>query len=311
MNPEDLRIVFMGTPDFAVASLDALVKAGMQVVAVVTAPDKPSGRGLHPTPSAVKKYALDRGLPVLQPEKLKDPAFINSLAQLKADVQVVVAFRMLPEVVWNMPPLGTINVHGSLLPQYRGAAPIHRAVMNGEKVTGVTTFRLQHAIDTGGILLQESLPVGKDENTGTIYEKLSQLGAQLLVKTMKGLAAGDLKEQPQDSLIHEPLHHAPKIFTEDCIIHWDQPVAVIHNQIRGLSPSPGALSKLGEKTLKIYSAQPEKSAHQLAPGTMDSDGKNILRFAANDGWIYITDLQLEGKKRMQTADFLRGYRIEK
>ena len=311
MNPEDLRIVFMGTPDFAVASLDALVKAGMQVVAVVTAPDKPSGRGLHPTPSAVKKYALDRGLPVLQPEKLKDPAFINSLAQLKADVQVVVAFRMLPEVVWNMPPLGTINVHGSLLPQYRGAAPIHRAVMNGEKVTGVTTFRLQHAIDTGGILLQESLPVGEDENTGSVYEKLSLLGAQLLVKTMKGLAAGDLKEQPQDSLIHEPLHHAPKIFTEDCIIHWDRPVAVIHNQIRGLSPSPGALSKLGEKTLKIYSAQPEKSAHQLAPGTMDSDGKNILRFAANDGWIYITDLQLEGKKRMQTADFLRGYRIEK
>jgi methionyl-tRNA formyltransferase len=252
MKPEELRIVFMGTPDFAVASLDALVKAGLQVVAVVTAPDKPSGRGLHPTPSAVKKYAIEQGLPVLQPEKLKDPAFINSLAQLKADVQVVVAFRMLPEVVWNMPPLGTINVHGSLLPQYRGAAPIHRAVMNGEKVTGVTTFRLQHAIDTGGILLQEALPVGEDENTGTVYEKLSLLGAQLLVKTMKGLAAGDLKEQPQDSLIKEPLHLAPKIFTEDCIIHWDQPVAVIHNQIRGLSPSPGALSKLGEKTLKIY-----------------------------------------------------------
>jgi methionyl-tRNA formyltransferase len=311
MKPEDLRIVFMGTPDFAVASLDALVKAGFQVVAVVTAPDKPSGRGLHPTPSAVKKYAIEQGLAVLQPEKLKDPAFINSLAQLKADVQVVVAFRMLPEVVWNMPPLGTINVHGSLLPQYRGAAPIHRAVMNGEKVTGVTTFRLQHAIDTGGILLQESLPVGDNENTGTVYEKLSKLGAQLLVKTMKGLAAGDLKEQPQDSLIHEPLHHAPKIFTEDCIIHWNQPVAVIHNQIRGLSPSPGALSKLGEKTLKIYGAQPEKSMHQLSPGSMDTDGKTILRFAANDGWIYITDLQLEGKKRMQTADFLRGYRIEK
>jgi len=210
-----------------------------------------------------------------------------------------------------MPPLGTINVHGSLLPQYRGAAPIHRAVMNGEKVTGVTTFRLQHAIDTGGILLQESLLVGEDENTGTVYEKLSLLGAQLLVKTMRGLAAGELKEQPQDSLINEPLHHAPKIFTEDCIIHWDQPVAVIHNQIRGLSPSPGALSKLGEKTLKIYAAQPEKSTHQLAPGTMNTDGKTILRFAANDGWINITDLQLEGKKRMLTADFLRGYRIEK
>jgi methionyl-tRNA formyltransferase len=311
MKPEDLRIVFMGTPDFAVASLDALVKAGLQVVAVVTAPDKPSGRGLHPTPSAVKKYAMEKGLPILQPEKLKDPGFINSLDQFKADVQVVVAFRMLPEVVWNMPRLGTINVHGSLLPQYRGAAPIHRAVMNGEKVTGVTTFRLQHAIDTGGILLQESLQIEEDENTGAVYEKLSLLGAQLLVETIKSLAAGELKEQPQDSLIHEPLYHAPKIFTEDCIIKWDQPVAVIHNQIRGLSPSPGALSKLGEKTLKIYAAQPEKSAHQLTPGTMDTDGKTILRFAANDGWIYITDLQLEGKKRMQTADFLRGFRIEK
>jgi methionyl-tRNA formyltransferase len=311
MKPEDLRIVFMGTPDFAVASLDALVKAGLQVVAVVTAPDKPAGRGLHPTPSAVKKYAIEQGLPILQPEKLKDPAFINSLAQFKADVQVVVAFRMLPEVVWNMPPLGTINVHGSLLPQYRGAAPIHRAVMNGEKVTGVTTFRLQHAIDTGGILLQESLAIKDDENTGSVYEKLSTLGAQLLVKTIYGLAAGDVKEQSQENLVKEPLQHAPKIFTEDCIIHWEQTVEKTYNQIRGLSPSPGALSKLGDKSMKIYAATQEKYSHGSPPGTMETDGKNWLRFAAKDGWIYITDLQLEGKKRMQIADFLRGFRMEK
>lgn len=311
MKAEDLRIVFMGTPDFAVASLDALVTAGLQIVAVVTAPDKPSGRGLHPTPSPVKKYALEHSLPILQPEKLKNPAFLHALAQLKADVQVVVAFRMLPEVVWSMPPLGTINVHGSLLPQYRGAAPIHRAVMNGEKITGVTTFRLQHAIDTGGILLQESLPVGDDENTGSVYQKLSKLGAALLVKTIRGLAAGNLKEQPQDTLIKEPLQHAPKIFTEDCILHWEEPVEKIYNQIRGLSPSPGALSKLGEKTVKIYAATCEKSEHRLTPGSMETDGKNWLRFAAKDGWLYITDLQLEGKKRMQIADFLRGFRIEK
>lgn len=310
MKAEDLRIVFLGTPDFAVTSLDALVQAGMQVVAVVTAPDKPSGRGLHATPSAVKKYAVEKNIPVLQPEKLKDPDFIETLKSFRADIQVVVAFRMLPEIVWNMPPLGTINVHGSLLPQYRGAAPIHRAVMNGESKTGVTTFRLQHAIDTGGILLQASIPIGENDTTGIIYQKLSELGAAVLVKTIRGIAAGELQEQPQETLIQGTLHAAPKIFTEDCIINWNQPAKIIHNHIRGLSPSPGALTQLNGKTLKLYSAQPIEKAHNIAPGTIESDGKNQLLFATNDGWIAVLELQLEGKKRMTTPEFLRGYRIE-
>lgn len=310
MKAEDLRIVFLGTPDFAVTSLDALVQAGMQVVAVVTAPDKPSGRGLHATPSAVKKYAVEKNIPVLQPEKLKDPDFIETLKNFRADIQVVVAFRMLPEIVWNMPPLGTINVHGSLLPQYRGAAPIHRAVMNGESKTGVTTFRLQHAIDTGGILLQASIPIGENDTTGIIYQQLSELGAAVLVKTIRGIAAGELQEQPQETLIQGTLHAAPKIFTEDCIINWNQPAKVIHNLIRGLSPSPGALTQLNGKTLKIYSAQPIVKAHNIVPGTIESDGKNQLLFATNDGWIAVQELQLEGKKRMTTPEFLRGYRIE-
>ncbi|MBU3744029.1 MAG: methionyl-tRNA formyltransferase [Sediminibacterium sp.] len=310
MKAEELRIIFLGTPDFAVTSLDALVQAGMQVVAVVTAPDKPSGRGLQASPSAVKKYAVEKNIPILQPEKLKDADFIEALRSYRADIQVVVAFRMLPEIIWNMPQLGTINVHGSLLPQYRGAAPIHRAVMNGENQTGVTTFRLQHAIDTGGILLQASIPIGENDSTGTIYQKLSELGAEVLVKTIRGIAAGELQEQPQEALIHGTLHSAPKIFTEDCIIHWNQPAQVIHNQIRGLSPSPGALTQLNGKTLKIYSAQPIVKTHAVAPGTIDSDGKNQLLFATNDGWIAVQELQLEGKKRMTTPEFLRGYRIE-
>lgn len=310
MKAEDLRIVFLGTPDFAVTSLDALVQAGMQVVAVVTAPDKPSGRGLHATPSAVKKYAVEKNIPVLQPEKLKDPDFIETLKNFRADIQVVVAFRMLPEIVWNMPPLGTINVHGSLLPQYRGAAPIHRAVMNGESKTGVTTFRLQHAIDTGGILLQASIPIGENDTTGIIYQQLSELGAALLVKTIRGIAAGELQEQPQETLIQGTLQTAPKIFTEDCIINWNQPAKVIHNLIRGLSPSPGALTQLNGKTLKIYSAQPIVKAHNIVPGTIESDGKNQLLFATNDGWMAVRELQLEGKKRMTTPEFLRGYRIQ-
>lgn len=310
MKAEDLRIIFLGTPDFAVTSLDALLKAGMQVVAVVTAPDKPSGRGLHATPSAVKKYAVEKNIPVLQPEKLKDPHFIEILSSYRADIQVVVAFRMLPEIVWNMPTLGTINVHGSLLPQYRGAAPIHRAVMNGETKTGVTTFRLQHAIDTGGILLQASTPIGENDTTGTMYQKLSEMGAEVLVKTIRGIAAGELQEQPQETFIQGTLHAAPKIFTEDCIINWNQPAKVIHNLIRGLSPSPGALTKLNGKTLKIYSARPIITTQAFTPGTLQTDGKNELLFATNDGWISVQELQLEGKKRMTTAEFLRGYRLE-
>lgn len=308
MQAHSLRIVFMGTPDFAVASLEALINDGMQVVAVVTAPDKPAGRGLQPTPSAVKKYAVEHSLPILQPEKLKDPLFLEQLKSLNADIQVVVAFRMLPEVVWSMPPLGTINVHASLLPQYRGAAPIHRAIMNGETVTGVTIFRLQHAIDTGGILLQESVAIGEKQTVGELYEVLSKSGAQLLVKALNLLAAGKLQEMPQDELMQGSLHHAPKIFAEDCIIDWNKSSQTIYNQIRALSPHPGAIAKLDGKTLKIYTATPEKSNHFKEPGQVVSDGKSTLSFACSDGWIHVESLQLEGKKRMLTTEFLRGYR---
>jgi methionyl-tRNA formyltransferase len=308
MLAQSMRIVFMGTPDFAVASLEALVTAGMQVVAVVTAPDKPAGRGLLPTQSAVKKYAESKQLTILQPEKLKDPLFLLQLQQLEADIQVVVAFRMLPEVVWNMPPLGTINVHASLLPQYRGAAPIHRAIMNGEEMTGVTIFRLQHAIDTGGILLQESIPIGENDTLGQVYEVLSKKGALLLVKTLELLARGELKEQPQESMIQGVLHHAPKLFTEDCMIDWNRTTKEIHNQIRGLSPYPGAMTRLDGKTLKIFAAQPEVSIHSVPVGKMETDGKSILRYACVDGWLHLHELQLEGKKRMMTTEFLRGYR---
>jgi len=308
MLAQSMRIVFMGTPDFAVASLEALVTAGMQVVAVVTAPDKPAGRGLLPTQSAVKKYAESKQLTILQPEKLKDPLFLLQLQQLEADIQVVVAFRMLPEVVWNMPPLGTINVHASLLPQYRGAAPIHRAIMNGEEMTGVTIFRLQHAIDTGGILLQESIPIGENDTLGQVYEVLSKKGAMLLVKTLELLARGELEEQPQESMIQGVLHHAPKLFTEDCMIDWNRTTKEIHNQIRGLSPYPGAMTRLDGKTLKIFAAQPEVSIHSVPVGKMETDGKSILRYACVDGWLHLHELQLEGKKRMMTTEFLRGYR---
>jgi methionyl-tRNA formyltransferase len=306
-----IRIVFMGTPDFAVASLDALVQAGFDIVGVITAPDKPAGRGMKLTESAVKKYAVEKGLHVLQPEKLKDPAFLEKLRGLKADLQVVVAFRMLPEIVWNMPPMGTLNLHGSLLPQYRGAAPIHWAVINGEKQTGVTTFQLKHEIDTGNILLQESFPIGDDETTGEVHDRMKIIGAALLVKTVKGLADGSLKSKEQSSLPggSSQLKHAPKLFTETSQINWHQPASVIHNLVRGLSPFPGALTMLDGKIMKVYRSKIERNTHHHSPGTVVSDGKTYLKFACNDGYIHILDLQLEGKKRMTVADFLRGYRI--
>src|SRR3954468_5961463 len=247
MNYQDIRIVFMGTPEFAVASLDALVQAGYNIVAVITAPDKPAGRGMKLTESAVKKYAVEKQLHVLQPLKLKDPVFLSALKNLQADLQIVVAFRMLPEVVWNMPPLGTINLHGSLLPQYRGAAPINWAVINGEKETGVTTFKLQHEIDTGNILLQDSFPIGEDETAGEVHDKMKDIGAQLLVKTVEGLAKGALTEMPQTAMgsgqwavKNTAPKHAPKIFTETCKIDWNHSVIAIYNLIRGLSPYPAA-----------------------------------------------------------------------
>jgi methionyl-tRNA formyltransferase len=308
----NLRIVFMGTPEFAVASLDALVQAGFTIAGAVTAPDKPAGRGMKLQESAVKKYAVEKGLPVLQPEKLKNPAFLEELQQLKADVQVVVAFRMLPEVVWDMPPLGTINLHASLLPRYRGAAPINWAVINGEKETGVTTFKLQHAIDTGNILLQEKISIRDDETAGELHDRMKVIGAGLLVKTIQALAEGTLEEITQDALVSshpEALQHAPKIFTETCKIDWNKPAAAIHNLIRGLSPYPAAFATLDGKMLKVYRSKKETTLHDYEEGTVHTDGKTFIKFACTDGFIHILDLQLEGKKRMAVADFLRGYRV--
>jgi methionyl-tRNA formyltransferase len=272
------------------------------------------------TESAVKKYAVEKQLPVLQPVKLKDPEFLESLKDLHADLQIVVAFRMLPEVVWNMPPMGTINLHGSLLPQYRGAAPINWAVINGEKETGVTTFKLKHEIDTGDILLQDSFPIGDDENAGEVHDKMKEIGAQLLVKTVDGLTKGILEEKPQQSIGNRQsaignenpstdLKHAPKLFTETCKINWNQPVAAIHNLIRGLSPYPAAFTLLNDKTLKIYKAKKEEHPSPKAAGTIDTDNKTYLKYAAADGYIHVMELQLEGKKRMNIEDFLRGNKI--
>jgi len=313
MNAKDTRIVFMGTPPFAVASLDALVKAGFSIVSVVTAPDKPAGRGLQLQQSAVKKYAVENNLQVLQPTKLKDPAFIEALQKLDAGLFVVVAFRMLPEVVWDMPPMGTINVHGSLLPSYRGAAPINWAVINGEKETGVTTFKLKAAIDSGNILLQDKLPVTEADTAGTIHDKMMILGANLLVTTLTGLINNTLVEQDQEAIIHQDpslLKHAPKIFTETCTIDWNNNTESIFNLIRGLSPFPGALTKLDDKILKIFTAQKEICVHNQQAGSIITDHKTYLKFACANGYLDILDLQLEGKKRMGVADFLRGYKIK-
>ena len=309
-NFKDLRIVFMGTPEFAVASLDALVKAGCNIVGVITAPDKQAGRGLQLQQSAVKKYAVENNLHILQPEKLKDPVFIEALKELKADVQAVVAFRMLPEIVWNMPALGTINVHGSLLPQYRGAAPINWAVINGEKFTGVTTFKLQQEIDTGNILLSEKIAIEEDDNAGTVHDKLKEVGAALLVKTILLVASDKLVEIPQQESAEE-IKHAPKLFTETGNIDWNKNVEAIYNLIRGLSPYPAAYTKLHNKTLKIFAGEKLLDKPDISPGTFKTDEKNFLQFACANGYINVTTLQLEGKKKMEIKEFLRGYRFPK
>lgn len=310
MNLTELKIVFMGTPEFAVASLDALVKAGCNIVGVVTVPDKPAGRGMKLNESAVKKYAAEHKLNVLQPEKLKSPGFVEALQKLKPDLQVVVAFRMLPEIIWNLPPMGTINVHGSLLPQYRGAAPINWAVINGEKETGVTTFKLKHEIDTGDILLQDRFSIGEDETAGEVHDKMMYTGAALLVETVKRIAEGNITEQPQsDQNDQSKLKHAPKIFTETCQIDWSRTVEEIHNLIRGLSPFPGAFTQLNDKTLKIYRSIKEPVLHDHQAGEVLSDGRSYIKFACSNGFIHATDLQLESKKRMNVPDFLRGYRF--
>lgn len=301
-----MRIVFMGTPDFAVASLDALVSNGFNVVSVITAQDKPAGRGLKLSESAVKQYAVQKGIQVLQPVKLKDPLFIQTLRALNADIQIVVAFRMLPEIVWNMPPMGTLNIHGSLLPQYRGAAPINWAVINGEKETGVTTFKLKHAIDTGDILLQTSMPIDDHETATEVHDRMKIIGAQLLVKTLQQIQNGAIIETPQ--VLTESTKHAPKIFTKDCTIQWDQPVEKIYNLVRGLAEFPGAITQLDGKILKVYRSQKELIDHQHQVGQVFTDNKTYLKFSCNNGYLNILELQLEGKKRMSTTDFLRGYK---
>lgn len=301
----------MGTPEFAVASLDALVKAGCQIVGVITAPDKRAGRGMQLQQTAVKKYAVEHGLRLLQPEKLKNPEFLEELRSLQADLQVVVAFRMLPELVWNMPPMGSLNLHGSLLPQYRGAAPINWAVINGEKETGVTTFKLKHEIDTGDILLQESFPIGEYETAGEVHDRMKEIGADLLVRTVRGLADGSLKKVPQSNIQHltSSIRHAPKIFTETCRIDFHKSVSEVHNLIRGLSPFPGAFTELDGKMLKIYRSEKVLENPVSKTGSYETDGKTFLRFACADGYVNVKELQLEGKKRITTEEFLRGYRF--
>lgn len=318
MLKRDLRIVFMGTPDFAVPSLDILVQNNYDVVGVITAPDKPAGRGQQLQQSAVKKYAVEKGLHILQPEKLKNPEFIAELKALEANLFIVVAFRMLPEMVWQMPEYGTFNLHASLLPQYRGAAPINWAVINGEKETGVTTFFLQHEIDTGNIILQETIKIEEEDNAGTVHDKLMNVGSQLVLKTVRAIEENKVQESPQSAINSPQLKHAPKIFKETCLIDWQRPAAEIQNLIRGLSPYPAAFTYLDGKVLKIYSAQIAQSNStadnitvnsQPASITVSTDNKTYLSIKCADAWLDIQELQLEGKKRMKTDEFLRGYRF--
>lgn len=307
---KDCKIVFLGTPIFAVAVLEKLVNEGCKIVGVVTAPDKPAGRGMHPSQSAVKKYAVQKGLCFLQPVKLKDPLFLEALKSLQADIQVVVAFRMLPEAVWNMPPWGTINLHASLLPQYRGAAPINWAIIYGEKETGITTFKLQHEIDTGDVLMFEKIAIGEQEHAGSLHDRMMHAGAELLYKTLVTYCGGTIKPIPQNTgSDQKELKHAPKIQTSTCKIYWGKPSKQINDLIRGLSPYPGAFTSINGKMLKIYEATFEIAPHHKAIGIYETDGKSFLRFSTLDGWVYINELQLEGKKRMNVSSFLKGYRF--
>ena len=314
MKKEELRIVFMGTPEFAVESLKALVENNYKVVGVITMPDKPAGRGHKMQFSAVKEYALSQNLPLLQPEKLKDEAFLQELRNLQADLQIVVAFRMLPEIVWNMPQYGTFNLHASLLPQYRGAAPINWAIINGEKETGATTFFLTHEIDTGKIILQRTIEIGVNDNAGTTHDKLMMLGAGMVTETVGLLLEDKIDAIPQEKLINDDieLKSAPKIFRETCQLDFATTVENAHNFVRGLSPYPAAWVELKfpelEETLvlKIFETKPEITAHNLKPGTVISDGKKEAKIALTDGYLHLISIQAPGKKRMNTGDFLRG-----
>lgn len=306
-----LKIIFMGTPEFAVEPLEALLKQGYNIIAVITAPDKPAGRGLKVIESAVKQAARKHGLKILQPVKFKDEIFLEELRGLNADLQIVVAFRMLPEVVWNMPCMGTINLHASLLPQYRGAAPINWAIINGEKETGVTTFKLKHEIDTGDILLKDTVSIADHETAGQLHDKLKTAGSALLVRTVDGISQGVLKEyvQPEEDHASSVLKHAPKIFTDTCKIDWSKSIEQIYDLIRGLSPYPAAFTTINGKTLKIFKAIKESADIKGQEPEFTTDHKSFLKFTASNGYISILECQLEGKKRMGIEEFLRGWRI--
>ena len=307
----------MGTPEFAVESLAALVENNYNIVGVITMLDKPAGRGQQLQESAIKKYAIEKGLPILQPEKLRDKIFLQQLQELNADLQIVVAFRMLPEEVWNMPRLGTINLHASLLPQYRGAAPINWAIINGEKETGVSTFFLQHQIDTGKIIFREKTLIGENETAGELHDRLKHIGASLILKTVQAIEQNSYSQTDQSELIAngEIEKHAPKIFRDDCKINWKMNSTDIHNFIRGLSPYPAAFTSLlaPSKTtysMKIVKAEKEIISHLHDVNSVVTDSKNYLKIAVNDGFISILELQLAGKKKMITPDFLRGFPID-
>ena len=316
MKKEDLKIVFFGTPDFAVESLKRLVEAGFHIAAVVTMPDKPAGRGHHLLQSAVKQYAVSQGLPLLQPVNLKDEAFVSELRAIDADLHIVIAFRMLPQVVWAMPPLGTFNLHASLLPKYRGAAPINWAVMNGDSETGVTTFFLKHEIDTGDIIEQRRVPIGRTDNVETVHDRLMMLGADMVLHTVEAIVAGEVKPIPQEQLLHagEEPTPAPKIFKETCRINWSRPAEQVYNHIRGLSPYPAAWTEwidANEKTyaVKIFETGEPEPAQDLTPGALKTDGRRLW-IACSDGWLEVKSLQQAGKKRMDTDAFLRGFGLE-
>lgn len=319
MKKENLRIVYMGTPDFAVESLRRLVEGGYQVVGVVTMPDKPMGRhGSVLQPSPVKQYAVSQGLKVLQPVNLKDEAFVEELRALQADLQIVVAFRMLPEVVWNMPPMGTFNLHASLLPQYRGAAPINWAIINGDQETGITTFFLKHEIDTGEIIQQVRIPIAETDDAEAVHDRLMELGGSLVVETVEAILSGSVKPMPQEELIStgEALRPAPKIFKDTCRIDWTKGVKQVYDFVRGLSPYPAAWTELmGEngrvQVMKIYQTEKEFAAHDLSIGTLCTDGKRWMKVAVADGYILLRSIQLAGKKRMSVEDFLRGFKAGK
>ncbi|MCP9611020.1 methionyl-tRNA formyltransferase [Coprobacter tertius] len=315
IDKKNLRIVYMGTPDFAVESLKHLVEGGYNVVGVITMPDKPAGRGHKIQFSPVKEYALSQGLPLLQPEKLKDENFITELRDWKADLQIVVAFRMLPEIVWNMPRLGTFNLHASLLPQYRGAAPINWAVINGEKETGATTFFLTHEIDTGRIILQQRIPILDEDNAGTVHDKLMIMGAQMVTKTVDYILSGNYDTIAQEEILPaDILKPAPKIFKETCRIDWSQPIECIHNLVRGMSPYPAAWSELylseeNPYLVKIYESEPIRKNHNLKMGTIVTDNRKYIDIACSDGFLRPKVLQLAGKKKMPTEDLLRGFTL--